>query len=76
MGEIMFSAESDAVSAFMKVSEVARRMGIGTSTVWKWASSNPAFPKPRRLSGRCSRWLRSEVEAYVSHFSGEGGRES
>ena len=29
-------------------------MGVGVSTFWRWAKERPGFPKPRKLSSRCT----------------------
>ncbi len=44
--------------------EVAERYGVQPVSVWRWAKNNKNFPKPRKLSPRCTRWLLSELEAW------------
>jgi prophage regulatory protein len=29
-------------------------LGIGTATLWRWIKNRPDFPKPIRLSARCT----------------------
>lgn len=32
----------------------AELLGIGTATLWRWIKERPDFPKPIRLSARCT----------------------
>ena len=40
---------------------------FGTSRVWPWRKlkTDPTFPHPVRLSTRCVRWRKAEVEAWA-----------
>lgn len=42
----------------------AELLGIGTSTLWRWAKERNDFPKPRRLSLRCTVFDADEVIAW------------
>jgi len=54
------------------IKEVCRMLGCKKSSVWEHARKNPAFPKPYRYEGvRCTRWRKSEVEAYLDRAVGE-----
>ena len=44
--------------------DCAAILGIGVSTFWKWAKDRPGFPKPRRLSTRCTVFDVAELEAW------------
>lgn len=48
----------------LKVSEVARMVGMGVSTIYQHVAAG-TFPKPLKLGPQASRWLRSEVQAWV-----------
>jgi predicted DNA-binding transcriptional regulator AlpA len=48
----------------ISVKQVALIIGIGPSTVWKWCDSVEGFPKPTKLSARCTRWSLKEVDAF------------
>ena len=37
------------------------------STVWRWAKSGK-LPRPVKLSGGTTRWLRSEIEAVLARM--------
>lgn len=50
------------------IQSVARRLGISRSTIYAWISQG-RFPCPRKL-GRSSRWLVSEVDAWVRARTG------
>mgnify|MGYP001244589314 CR=1 FL=1 len=47
--------------------QVALRYGVGgekksTATIWRWVHDpHSGFPKPHRLSNKCSRWKLSEL---------------
>jgi len=34
--------------------QAAELLGIGTATLWRWIKERNDFPKPRRLSARCT----------------------
>lgn len=34
--------------------QAAELLGIGTATLWRWIKERPDFPKPIRLSARCT----------------------
>lgn len=34
--------------------DAAKIMGVGVSTLWRYAATDPTFPRPRRLSPRCT----------------------
>jgi prophage regulatory protein len=44
--------------------ELAARFGVSRQTIWRLVKSDPAFPKPIRLTAGCTRWLLSEVVAW------------
>lgn len=39
-------------------------LGIGTSTIWRWVRERPSFPKPRKLSSRCTVFDVAELVAW------------
>ncbi len=53
-----------AAARFLKVDEVASRLSISVSTVWRLAKTEDAFPRPKRIAIRSTRWMLSEIEAY------------
>jgi predicted DNA-binding transcriptional regulator AlpA len=51
--------------AVTSVKVIAAVMGSGVSTVWRYAALNPDFPRPIKLSARCTRFRVGEVRAYL-----------
>lgn len=51
--------------AVTSVKVIAAVMGNGVSTVWRYAALNPDFPKPIRLSARCTRFRVGDIRAYL-----------
>ena len=50
--------------SLLDVAVVARR--IGRSTRWVWAAvARGDFPKPARLSERCTRWDSRAIDAWI-----------
>jgi len=49
----------------IKDKEAAQLLGIGRSNLWRWARERSDFPQPRRDGGRCTYWLRHEIESYA-----------
>lgn len=44
--------------------EAAQYLGIGTSTLWRWAKSIPDFPRPTKLSERVTIFDGAELAAW------------
>lgn len=44
--------------------DAAELLGIGISTLWRWAKERHDFPKPRRLSTRCTVFDTAELLAW------------
>ena len=44
--------------------EGAALIGVGVSTFWRWAKERPDFPKPRKLSSRCTVFDVAELLAW------------
>jgi len=42
----------------------AEFLGVGVSTLWRWAKERADFPKPRRLSSRCTVFDMGELVAW------------
>jgi len=45
-------------------SQAAQILGIGESTLWRWAQQRPDFPKPRKLGPRTTVWDVPELIAW------------
>jgi prophage regulatory protein len=44
--------------------EAAELLSIGVSTLWRWVREQPNFPRPRRLSPRCTVFDLDELIAW------------
>jgi predicted DNA-binding transcriptional regulator AlpA len=51
--------------AMTSVKVIAALTGNGISTVWRYAALNPDFPKPIKLSARCTRFRVGDIRAYL-----------
>jgi len=51
---------------FLSDREVAERLGVARSSVWRAVHHEPGFPKPVRLLGRRIGWHAHEIEAWSS----------
>ena len=48
----------------LTVREVAKIVGIGIPTVWKWTAAHE-FPAPLRLSTKATRWRSDEIAEWI-----------
>lgn len=55
-------------SGAMRAHDAAAFLGVAVSTFWRWVSQG-RLPKGKRLSPRCTVWLRSDIERFLT----EGG---
>lgn len=44
--------------------QTGSRYGVHRTTPWRWAKTDPSFPKPVVLSPGCTRWKLSELEVW------------
>lgn len=44
--------------------QLSERFGVSRTTPWRWAKTDPTFPKPITLSPGCTRWRLTEIEAW------------
>lgn len=51
--------------AMTSVKVIAALTENGVSTVWRRAALDPDFPKPHRLSARCTRFRVGDIRAYL-----------
>ncbi len=61
---------SGSGEAFLDVADMQARYGVGRSTVWAWAARTD-FPKPIRLSEKCTRWRLSDLVAWEARRAAE-----
>jgi len=48
------------MSIFIRAKQTSEILGIGKSTVWRWAARG-ILPKPTKLSAGVSVWKKSEI---------------
>jgi prophage regulatory protein len=48
----------------LRPKQAAEFLGIGKATLWRWSKERADFPKPRRLSSRCTVFDMAELEAW------------
>lgn len=48
-------------SVSVRPKQAAEILGIGVATLWRWVKERSDFPKPRRLSPRCTVFDRAEL---------------
>lgn len=53
------------VRTLMSAGQGAKMTGVAESTWWEWARTIQDFPKAIRISPRCTRWDRAEIEAWL-----------
>lgn len=63
-----------ANNKMMRAKEAADFLGIGISTLWRWAKEG-RLPKGISLSARCTVWRREDLEKFVSGMEGESRAE-
>lgn len=51
-------------SALLRIEDVCAMLSVCRATVYKLTKTDPAFPKPHRLSPRAIRWRRDELKAW------------
>lgn len=44
--------------------DAANLLGVGVSTFWRWVKERPGFPRPRKLSSRCTVFDVAELVAW------------
>ena len=54
-----------AFDELLSAKQGAEYTGVTIGTWWEWARTVPDFPKPLRISARCTRWKRSEIDDFL-----------
>lgn len=52
--------------------QIAARYGVHRSTPWRWAKTDPTFPRPVTLTPGCTRWKESELNAWEADKADRG----
>ena len=50
---------------FLRISDVIARTALSRSHIYNLIGREQ-FPAPRKLGARCSRWIESEVDAWIA----------
>lgn len=66
----MSNVDLPSASTYLSDSQLANRFGVSRQTTWRWAATDPTFPKPIKLSAGCTRWKLSDLEAWESAKAG------
>ena len=61
---------NDFPERFLRLPEVQERTGFSRSFIYK-SANHKSFPAPRKVGGRASVWLESEVNTWMSRVAGE-----
>ena len=57
-------------TGFLRLSEVLKFYPVGKSTFWQGVKDGK-FPKPVKLSPRCTAWRAEDIRALINEKSGE-----
>lgn len=58
------STPPTVASTSARPKDAANLLGVGVSTFWRWAKERKDFPKPRKLSNRCTVFDTQELLAW------------
>lgn len=61
---------NDFTERFLRLPEVQERTGFSRSFICK-SVNDKTFPSPRKVGGRASVWLESEVNTWMSRVAGD-----
>ena len=61
---------NDFTERFLRLPEVQERTGFSRSFIYK-SVNDKTFPSPRKIGGRASVWLESEVNTWMSRVAGD-----
>lgn len=48
------------------IAQIAAMLACSKSTIWRWLSEGRDFPRPIVLGPQCYRWVREEIEKWLS----------
>lgn len=66
----MSNVDLPSAATYLSDYQLANRFGVSRQTTWRWAATDPTFPKPIKLSAGCTRWKLSDLEAWESAKAG------
>lgn len=53
---------------FLRINDVVARTALSRSHIYALVGREE-FPAPRRLGAKCSRWIESEIDAWIAKAS-------
>ncbi|RUW72455.1 MULTISPECIES: AlpA family phage regulatory protein [unclassified Mesorhizobium] len=53
-----------ANSKYLTDVQAGERFAVDRTTIWRWTRTNPAFPKPVKVSAGSTRWRLADIEAF------------
>jgi len=56
----------------LRPKQAAEFLGIGRATLWRWSRERADFPKPIRLSSRCTIFDLAKLDAWRNAQAGSG----
>lgn len=56
-------------NTLLSAKQVGARLSVSVATVWRYARTNPTFPKPVKLSAGCTRFRSSDIDAFLAAMS-------
>ena len=65
----------DAHDRLISVKAVAERVGISVSSVWNLVKKDSTFPRSRKIGPRATRWLLSQIDAWIEAQGTKGGHQ-
>lgn len=54
------------VRAALRAKHAAEYLGIGLSTIWHRAKTDPDFPQPTKLGPRTTVWFTADLDAFLA----------
>ena len=64
------------VGRAIRLNEVMQLVGASRPTIWRWARSDPNFPRPFRLSAGVTVWDEQEVLGWIATKKAERSTEA
>ena len=55
---------------YVRVNELAARLGVGVSTVWRWAAEG-TIPQPKKIGRNVTVWRWRDVQAALGLLDNE-----
>lgn len=50
---------------YLRAPEVAKLLGVSTTSVWRWHREDESFPEAIRLTARCTVWRQPDIVAWA-----------